>query len=191
MNKMTIIVGLGNPGNKYLNSRHNVGFSVVDALSDKYGIKVNRLRHRALIGDGNIKGERVLLVKPQTFMNLSGESVRDIVEWYNNPIENTIIIFDDADLPVGTIRIRQRGSAGTHNGMKSVIYQLRSDDFPRIRVGIGNAPENWDMADYVLSRFNDNETEHIKSSIDRAADAAASIVASGVDAAMNMYNGLK
>lgn len=191
MNKMTIIVGLGNPGNKYLNSRHNVGFSVVDALSDKYGIKVNRLRHRALIGDGNIKGERVLLVKPQTFMNLSGESVRDIVEWYNNPIKNTIIIFDDADLPVGTIRIRQRGSAGTHNGMKSVIYQLKSDDFPRIRIGIGKAPESWDMADYVLSRFNDNETEHIKSSIDRAADAAASIVASGVDAAMNMYNGLK
>lgn len=189
LDKLNVIVGLGNPGNKYENTRHNVGFSTIDLLSVKHGIKVDRLKHRALTGDGSIKGERVLLVKPQTFMNLSGESVRDIAEWYKLPMENIIVIYDDVDLPVGTVRIRPKGSSGTHNGMKSVIYQLQSDDFPRIRIGIGKAPEGWDLADYVLSRFSGDEAKDIRQSVERAADAAASIVADGVAAAMNLYNG--
>ena len=190
MEKLTVIVGLGNPGNKYENTRHNVGFRVIDILSQKHGIKVDRLRHKALIGDGSIKEERVLLVKPQTFMNLSGECVRDIAEWYKLPAENIIVIYDDVDLPVGTVRIRPKGSSGTHNGMKSVIYQLQSDEFPRIRIGIGKAPEGWDLADYVLSRFGGNESEMIGKSIEKAADAVAAMITDGVAAAMNLYNGV-
>lgn len=184
-----VIVGLGNPGNKYENTRHNVGFCTIDTLSDKYGIKVNRLKHKALVGEGTIKGVRVVLVKPQTFMNLSGESARDIIEWYKLAMENLIVIYDDVDLPVGTIRIRPGGSSGTHNGMKSVIYQLQSDEFPRIRIGIGRAPEGWDLADYVLSRYTGEDAGILRQSIERAADAAAAIVTDGVAAAMNTYNG--
>ena len=189
MEKLIVIAGLGNPGNKYENTRHNVGFGTIERLSSKYGIKVNKLKHKALTGEGTIAGERVLLVKPQTFMNLSGESIRDIAEWYKLPMENIIIIYDDVDLPVGTVRIRPKGSSGTHNGMRSVIYQLQSDEFPRIRIGIGKAPEGWDLADYVLSRFSAEEAGAIRESIERAADAAAAIVSSGVSAAMNQYNG--
>lgn len=189
MEKLTIIVGLGNPGNKYENTRHNVGFRVIDRISGKYGIKVDRLRHKALTGDGTVNNERVLLVKPQTFMNLSGESVRDIVEWYKVPPENLIVIYDDADLPEGTIRLRPKGSSGTHNGMKSIIYQLQSEDFPRIRVGIGKAPEGWDLADYVLGRFSGEESVVIGQSIERASEAAVAILTGGISTAMNQYNG--
>lgn len=189
MEKLTVIVGLGNPGKKYENTRHNVGFSTIDVLSSKYGIKVNRLKYKALTGDGIIKGERVLLVKPQTFMNLSGESINEIAQWFKLPMENLIVVYDDVDLSVGTIRIRPKGSSGTHNGMKSVIYQLQSDEFPRIRIGIGKAPEEWDLADYVLSKFNAEEAAEIAKSIQRAAEAATAIVQSGVEIAMNLYNG--
>ncbi len=189
MDKLMVIVGLGNPGNKYENTRHNVGFCTIDILSEKYGIKVDRLKHRALVGDGNIKGIRVILVKPQTFMNLSGESVRDIIEWYKLAMDNLIVIYDDVDLPAGTIRIRPSGSSGTHNGMRSVIFQLQSDEFPRIRIGIGKAPEGWDLADYVLSRFSGDDAKVIRQSIERAADAAAAIITDGVTVAMNAYNG--
>ncbi|HEX2945688.1 MAG TPA: aminoacyl-tRNA hydrolase [Clostridia bacterium] len=189
MEKLTVIAGLGNPGNKYENTRHNVGFITIDLLSSKYGIKVNKVRHKALTGEGTIAGERVLLVKPQTFMNLSGESIRDIAEWYKLPMENIIIIYDDVDLPAGTIRIRPKGSSGTHNGMKSVIYQLQSDEFPRIRIGVGKAPEGWDLADYVLGRFDKDEAAIMGESTQRAADAAAAIVSDGVTAAMNKFNG--
>lgn len=186
---MTVIVGLGNPGNKYQFTRHNVGFRVIDVLSQQHNIKVNKLKHKALCGEGTIQGKRVMLVKPQTFMNSSGESVRDIVEWYKLPHENIIVIYDDVDLPVGTVRIRPSGSAGTHNGMKSVIYQLQSDSFPRIRIGIGKAPEGWDLADYVLSEFTENDYVPIKESIERAAAAVPAILTDGVAAAMNLYNG--
>jgi peptidyl-tRNA hydrolase, PTH1 family len=189
LDKLMVIVGLGNPGNKYENTRHNVGFCTIDILSEKYGIKVDRLKHRALVGDGNIKGIRVILVKPQTFMNLSGESVRDIIEWYKLAMDNLIVIYDDVDLPAGTIRIRPSGSSGTHNGMRSVIFQLQSDEFPRIRIGIGKAPEGWDLADYVLSRFSGDDAKVIRQSIERAADAAAAIITDGVTVAMNAYNG--
>ncbi len=189
MDKLMVIVGLGNPGNKYENTRHNVGFCTIDTLSVKYGIKVDRLKHKAFVGDGDIKGVRALLVKPQTFMNLSGESVRDIIEWYKITVDNLIVIYDDADLPAGVIRIRPNGSSGTHNGMKSIIYQLQSDGFPRIRIGIGKAPEGWDLADYVLSRYTGEDAGVIRQSMERAADAAAVIITDGVAAAMNRYNG--
>ena len=181
MEKLTIIVGLGNPGRKYESTRHNVGFMTVDLIAQKFGIKVNRLKHRALTGEGRIDGERVLLAKPQTFMNLSGESVREIVEYYKVPVENLIVIYDDADLQAGVLRIRPKGSSGTHNGMKSVIYHLRSDSFPRIRIGIGRAPEGWDLADYVLGEFGGNEAEKVAECIRRAAEAAAVIVTDSVE----------
>ncbi len=189
MDKLTVIAGLGNPGGKYENTRHNAGFRAIDILAGKYGIRVDRLRHKALVGEGSIKGERVLLVKPQTFMNLSGESIRDIIEWYKLAMENLIVIYDDVDLPVGAIRVRPKGSSGTHNGMKSILYQLQSDEFPRIRIGIGKAPEGWDLADYVLSRFAGEDAEAVRHSMERAADAAAAIVTDGIAAAMNTYNG--
>jgi PTH1 family peptidyl-tRNA hydrolase len=189
LEKLTVIAGLGNPGNKYENTRHNVGFAVIDVLAEKTGIKVNRLKYKGLIGEGAIKGKKVLLVKPQTFMNLSGECLREIVEWYRIPVGNIIVIYDDADLPAGTLRIRPGGSSGTHNGMKSIIYQLQSDEFPRIRIGIGNAPEGWELADYVLARFNADEAGIIGRSVEMAAEAAITIVESGINTAMNLYNG--
>lgn len=189
MEKLTVIAGLGNPGRKYENTRHNAGFLAVDMLSGKYGIRVDRLKHQALTGDGTINGERVLLVKPQTFMNLSGESIRDIMHWYKVPTKNLIVIYDDVDLPAGTLRIRASGSSGTHNGMKSVIYQLQSDEFPRIRIGIGKAPEGWELADYVLGRFGADEAAAAARCIERAAEAAAIMVSEGVEAAMNRFNG--
>ena len=190
MDNIFVIAGLGNPGGKYENTRHNVGFDAIDLLSQKYGIKVSKLKHKALIGDGVIKNERVLLVKPQTFMNLSGESIRDLVDWFKVPMERLIVIYDDVDLPLGKVRIRPSGSSGTHNGMRSVIYQLQKDDFPRVRIGIDKAPEGWELADYVLSRFSPEERKTINGAISNAADAAAAIVCSGVNTAMNLYNGL-
>lgn len=189
MEKLTVIAGLGNPGSRYENTRHNAGFITVDLLSKKYGIRVDRLKHKALTGDGVINGERVLLVKPQTFMNLSGESIRDIVQWYKVPAKNLIVIYDDVDLPAGTLRIRAKGSSGTHNGMKSVIYQLQTDEFPRIRIGIGKAPEGWELADYVLGRFGADEAASAARCMERAAEAAAFMVSEGVEAAMNKFNG--
>jgi len=189
LEKLFVIAGLGNPGRKYEDTRHNIGFRAIDYLSVKYGIGVNRLKHKALIGDGIINGERVMLVKPQTFMNLSGESISEIVEWYKLPVKNLIVIYDDVDLPLGTIRIRPKGSSGTHNGMKSVIYHLQSDEFPRIRIGIGNAPEEWDLADYVLGKFSPEEVGIIAKSVERAAEAAAVAIQSGIETAMNLYNG--
>ncbi len=190
MDNIFVIAGLGNPGGKYENTRHNVGFDAIDLLSQQYGIKVSKLKHKALIGDGTIKNERVLLVKPQTFMNLSGESIRDLVDWFKVPMERLIVIYDDVDLPLGKVRIRPSGSSGTHNGMRSVIYQLQKDNFPRVRIGIDKAPEGWELADYVLGRFNPEERKTIGGAISNAADAAAAIVSSGVSTAMNLYNGL-
>ncbi len=188
MESLFVIAGLGNPGSRYDNTRHNVGFDAIDVLSGKYGIKVNKIKHKALIGDGAINGERVLLVKPQTFMNLSGESIRDIIEWYKVPAARLTVIYDDIDLPAGKVRIRPKGSSGTHNGMKSVIYQLQSDDFPRIRIGIDKAPQGWELADYVLSKFSPEDRKLINNSIEKAAEAAAEIVSAGVNAAMNKFN---
>lgn len=189
MENLFLIAGLGNPGKKFDNTRHNVGFDTIDLLSHRHGIKVTKLKFKALIGEGTIHGTKVVLIKPQTFMNLSGESIRDAVSWYKVPMDNLIIIYDDVDLSLGKIRVRPKGSSGTHNGMRSVIYQLQSDEFPRIRIGIDRPPENWDMADYVLSKFNAEDRGIVSESIDRAANAAALIVRSGTEAAMNLFNG--
>lgn len=188
MDDLFAIVGLGNPGAKYDNTRHNVGFDAIDLLSTRFGIKVSKVKHKALVGEGRIKDMKVVLVKPQTYMNLSGESVRELVEWFKVPMERLIVIYDDVDLPAGKIRIRPGGSSGTHNGMKSVIYQLQQDSFPRIRIGIDKAPEGWELADFVLSKFNTDDRILINESIKKAADAAEIIVTQGVLAAMNLYN---
>lgn len=188
MENLFIVAGLGNPGCRYENTRHNVGFETIDFLSDKYKINVSKVKFKAVIGDGDIEGERVILVKPQTFMNLSGECVREIIEWYKIPLSNIIIIYDDIDLPLGKIRVRPGGSSGTHNGMRSIIYQLQDDRFPRVRVGIGRPPEGWQLADFVLSKFNEEDRKKVNESIINASEAAASIIKNGVDAAMNKYN---
>ena len=184
---MYVIAGLGNPGKKYENTRHNMGFLVLDALADKCGIKVSRIRHKALTGEGRIGGEKVILVKPQTYMNLSGESLREVMNYYDVPIDHLIVIYDDLDLEVGSLRLRKKGSAGSHNGMKSVIYQLQDDGFPRIRVGIGSSGRQ-DWKDHVLGSVSKEEAGLLSEVIDLAADAVICALEEGMDIAMNRYN---
>ncbi len=185
---MKIIAGLGNPTKQYEGTRHNVGFSVIYRLADKYNIKMNIARHKALIGTGVIAGEKVMLVMPQTYMNLSGEAVGEIMRYYKAEPSDLIITYDDIDLDVGKLRIRAKGSAGGHNGMKSIIAHIGSEEFDRVRVGIGHKPPEFDLADYVLSRFGKDELPLIRDAVDKAADAMEVIIRSGVEAAMNMYN---
>lgn len=185
---MYIIVGLGNPGREYEKTRHNTGFMVLDELSKKYNIDISKEKHKALIGAGTIEGEKIILVKPQTFMNLSGESVQEIMNFYKEDINNLIVIFDDIDLPVGTIRIKQNGSAGTHNGVKSIVKELNSKEFKRIKVGIGGPNENMDLISHVLGKFSNEEITKIDESMTNAAEAVVDIIKSGVLKAMNKYN---
>ena len=184
---MYIIAGLGNPGKKYEHTRHNMGFLALDLLADKYGIKVDRLKFKALTGEGRIEGKKVLLVKPQTYMNLSGESIRDVMHFYKEPIENLIVIYDDIDIPEGTLRIRPKGSAGTHNGMRNIIYLLGEDEFPRIRVGICGERRS-DLVDYVIGRVTEGEADVLWETLNKAAEAAADIVINDVTHAMQEYN---
>ncbi|MBP5454725.1 MAG: aminoacyl-tRNA hydrolase [Lachnospiraceae bacterium] len=186
---MVIIVGLGNPGKDYDMTRHNAGFMAIDALSKKYGIDVNEKKHKAKIGKGVIDGKKVILAKPQTFMNASGESVRELVDYYKPDIENElIIIYDDITLDVGGLRVRKKGSAGGHNGMKSIIAHLGSEDFKRIRVGIGEKPPRMDLADWVLGHFKKEDVDSLTESLENACDAVSMILADGTDEAMNKYN---
>lgn len=184
---MYIIAGLGNPGKKYENTRHNMGFMAVDFLAEKYDIKVNKLKFRALTGEGRIAGQKVLLIKPQTYMNLSGESVRMALEYYKAEPEDLIVIYDDVDIPTGTVRIRKKGSAGTHNGMKNILYHIQSEDFPRIRVGIGSGKKE-DMIDYVTGGIPKSEATILIEAVEKAACGAACIVEKGIEKAMNEYN---
>ena len=184
---MFVIAGLGNPVRKYENTRHNMGFLAVDRLAEKHGIKVSKIKHKALIGDGIISGQRVLLVKPQTYMNLSGESLREVMNYYNVDIQNLIVIYDDLDLEIGALRIRKKGSAGSHNGMKSVVNQLQSQDFPRIRIGIGKSG-GLDWKDFVTGKIGRQEGDTLAETSARAADAAECILDKGIDRAMNEYN---
>ncbi len=184
---MYIIVGLGNPGKKYELTRHNMGFLALDLLADKYGIKVDRLKFKALTGEGRIESKKVLLVKPQTYMNLSGESVREVMNFYKEPVENLIVIYDDIDIPEGTLRIRPKGSAGTHNGMRNIVYLLGDDNFPRIRVGIGGE-RKMDLVNYVTGRVTEDEADSLWSALNKAAEAAADIVINDVIHAMQEYN---
>lgn len=182
-----IIVGLGNPGKKYENTRHNMGFIAVDLIAEEYGIKVDKLKFKALVGEGRIAGQKVVLVKPQTFMNLSGQSVTEIMNFYKEDIENLIVIYDDIDIPTGSIRLRKKGSAGTHNGMRNIVYLLGDDGFPRIRVGIGSETKV-DLINYVVGGVSKKEKDLLEDALTRAAKAAVCIVEKGIDKAMNEYN---
>ena len=187
---MFIIAGLGNPDEKYQGTRHNVGFDVVDRLAEKYQIAVDTKKHRALIGKGVIEGQKVLLVKPQTYMNLSGESIRSLVEYYKiDPEEELLVIYDDISLEPGMLRLRTKGSAGGHNGMKSIIKHLGGDTFPRIRVGIGGEKHpGQDLADYVLGHFKDDEKELLSDALDKAEKAAELFAQDEFSEAMNKYS---
>lgn len=184
---MYVIAGLGNPGKKYENTRHNMGFITVDQLAEKHDIKVDKLKFKALVGEGRIAGQKVLLVKPQTYMNLSGESIREVMHFYKLEPENLIVIYDDIDIELGALRIRKFGSAGTHNGMKSVVYQLQSDRFPRIRIGIGNQKKG-DLVDFVIGGFSKEEVPVLEETVTKAVGAIECILESDVDIAMNRFN---
>ena len=185
-----MVVGLGNPGSKYENTRHNCGFRALDAYCRKTGLRIDRMKFKALIGEGQFGGKRTLFMKPQTFMNLSGEAVRDAANFYKIPPERIIVIVDDISLDVGRIRVRGKGSAGGQNGLKSIIYQLNSDNFPRVRMGIGAKPHpDYDLADWVLSRFQGEDVEKIDVAAARAMEAAEEIVKNGAQSAAQLYNG--
>jgi PTH1 family peptidyl-tRNA hydrolase len=186
---MYIIAGLGNPGKEYDRTRHNVGFEVIDRIADKEGINVSSEKHRAVIGSGMIGGEKVLLVKPQTFMNLSGESIGELADYYHiDPATELIVISDDIDLDPGKIRIRVRGSAGGHNGLKNIIAHTGSD-FIRIRVGTGAKPAGYDLADYVLGHFDKDTQAVMDETYIRAGQAVEMIIKEGPEKAMNCFNG--
>lgn len=184
---MYIIAGLGNPGRRYENTRHNIGFIALDLLAERNDIKINKIKHKALVGEGRISGQKVLLVKPQTYMNLSGQSLQEVMAYYKEEMENLVVIYDDIDIPMGTVRIRKKGSAGTHNGMRSVVQCLNSDQFPRIRIGLGDGRKG-ELKDFVIGGFSKAEKEPLEEAVTRAVLAAECIVEKGIDKAMNEYN---
>ena len=186
---MIVIVGLGNPTDKYKGTRHNVGFMAIDKIADEYGIDVSVYKHKSLCGKGIIAGEKVLLMKPQTFMNNSGEAIRDAMNFYKfNPEDELIIIYDDISLAVGRLRLRSKGSAGGHNGIKSVIAHSGTEKFKRIRVGVGEKPVKMDLVDYVLGNFTPSEKKIIEEGIDSVVDAVKIIIEKDINVAMNVYN---
>ena len=185
---MYIIAGLGNPTREYEKTRHNVGFDTIDVLADKLNTSVDEKKFKGLYGRGIIAGEKVILLKPQTFMNLSGESVREAADFYKVDPEHIIVIYDDISLDVGQLRIRKKGSAGGHNGVKSIIKCLNTQRFMRIKVGVGEKPKDWDLADFVLGRFTKEEREHLEGAMERAAEAVCYMVNGEVAKAMNEYN---
>lgn len=188
---MYVIAGLGNPGKEYEHTRHNVGFEVVDRLAERYDIPLTERKHRAYCGKGLIGGQKVMLVKPQTFMNLSGESVKSAADFYQIPAEQVIVVYDDVSLDPGQLRIRTKGSAGGHNGMKNIIARMGTQEFPRVKVGVGAKPERMDLADYVLSRFSKGEWEMMEDAFNEAAEAVAVLISDGAEAAMNRFNAKK
>lgn len=189
---MFLIVGLGNPGKNYEHTRHNVGFDVMDAIADKYNISISEKKHKALCGKGSIEGEKVILAKPQTYMNLSGESVVELLNYYKlDPADEMIVIYDDISLLPGNLRIRKKGSAGGHNGIKNIIAMTGTDTFLRIKVGVGEKPRGWDLADYVLGHFDAAERKDVEEAIVHAVSAAEIMLQGEVDTAMNEYNSKK
>ncbi|MGG7164603.1 aminoacyl-tRNA hydrolase [Clostridium ihumii] len=186
---MYLVVGLGNPGEKYDKTRHNVGFDVIDLFADKYNISINRTKFKGMYGETSIKGEKVILLKPQTYMNLSGDSVREFCNFYKIPNENVIVIYDDISLDVGTLRIRAKGSAGGHNGIKSIIANLTTEVFPRIKVGVG-APK-YDLVEHVLGKFSNDDRVLLEKTFEPSIGAIETIVSSGIQDAMNKFNGFK
>lgn len=185
---MYYIVGLGNPGMQYENTRHNAGFISIDYLARKYDIDVRKIKFKSLIGQGVISGHKVMLVKPQTYMNNSGEAIREIYKYFDFEHDKLIVIYDDIDIDFGSIRIRKKGSAGTHNGMKSIIYNLEFDDFPRIKVAVGKKPSYMDLANFVLSGFSKNEAKILEEEIMLVGESIEMILEEGIDKTMSMYN---
>lgn len=186
---MFIIAGLGNPKKEYDNTRHNIGFEAIDALADKYHISVMDVRNKAVTGKGMINGQKVILAKPLTFMNLSGESIRPLADYYKIDIETELIVIsDDISLPPGQIRVRKSGSAGGHNGLKNIIRQLGSEGFQRIRIGVGEKPKGYDLADYVLGHFSEEEKPLMREGVEKALHAAELMLAGHTDQAMNAFN---
>lgn len=185
---MYVLAGLGNPGEKYAQTRHNMGFLTVDHLAEKLGIKINKMKCKALVGETRLFDQKIFLVKPQTYMNRSGDSIRELVEYYKVAHDHLMIVYDDLDLDVGVVRIRKKGSAGTHNGMRSVIARLGYDDFPRIRLGIGNNGTT-DIIHYVLGGFSRQEVAPLERAVEAACQAMITLVKDGIDRAMQEYNG--
>ncbi|MBQ5563403.1 MAG: aminoacyl-tRNA hydrolase [Clostridia bacterium] len=183
-----IVVGLGNPDRKYENTRHNAGFITVDTLADKMDIRLDRIKYKSLCNTCTIADKKVLLMKPSTYMNNSGQAVVEAMNFFKVPSENVIVIFDDISLDVGKMRIRRKGSDGGHNGIKNIIYLSGSDRFPRIKMGVGNKPEKWDLADWVLSNFTDSERKLLDETAQKACDAVEKIISGNIDKAMNLYN---
>lgn len=185
---MYLIIGLGNPESDYANTRHNMGFDVINEISQKCDIKVSKSKFNALYGMGEIENNKVILIKPQTYMNLSGDSVVEIANFYKIPLENIIVIYDDIDINTGIAKIRKKGGPGTHNGMKSVVYRLGSQEFPRIRVGTGMPEYKNDLINYVISKVNNEDYIELEKGINTAADAVVEILKQGIDNAMNKIN---
>ena len=186
---MYLIAGLGNPDKKYEHTRHNVGFDVIDELAEKYNISISEKKHKALLGKGVIEGQKVVLAKPQTYMNLSGESIVELVHYYKiDPETEMIVIYDDISFAPGNLRIRQSGSAGGHNGIKNIIKCLGTQEFMRIKVGVGEKPKNWDLADFVLGHFSKEERENLEDAIGRAMEAVGYMINGDVAKAMNEYS---
>ena len=192
MNETWLIVGLGNPGREYEKTRHNAGFRAIDVLADSLGCKIDKAKFQGLYGQANYKGKKIMLLKPQTYMNLSGRSVLQLSAYFNIPPARIIVMFDDISLAPGRLRVRADGSAGGHNGIKSIIAQVGSQDFPRVKIGVGGKPDpNADLADWVLSGFTAAEEKALATALDNAADAALCILEKGVGEAANRYNGAK
>ena len=186
---MYIIAGLGNPGGKYAHTRHNVGFDTIDRLADRYGIRLDTNKFKGEYGMGVIDGHKVLLLKPQTYMNLSGECIRDVLGYYKaDPNEELIVLFDDISLNPGLIRIRKKGSAGGHNGIKNISLHTGTEGFSRVKIGVGEKPKGWDLADYVLSTFPKEDREKVEEAMDHAVEAVRMMLDGETEAAMNRYN---
>ncbi len=185
---MYIIVGLGNPGKRYEDTRHNIGFKTIDALADKLNIKVNKIKFKGLVGEGRIAGEKVILLKPHTFMNNSGESVVEILNFYKLKPENLLVVVDDIDIEFAQLKIKKNGSAGTHNGLKSIVNLIGSKDFARFKIGVGKKHPNEDLASFVLSNFPSRDKKHIEDAVDACSESIIKTVTDGIDVAMNFYN---
>lgn len=184
-----LVVGLGNPGRQYEGTRHNAGFLAVERIAEKHHADIRKIRFKGLVGECRLGGKKVLLLKPSTYMNLSGQSVTEAMRFYKLPPEKVLILFDDINLEPGKLRIRRKGSDGGHNGMKNIIYLAGSDQFPRVKLGVGKKPHpDYDLADWVLSRFSDKERKELGTALENAAAAAELIAAGDVDRAMNLYN---
>lgn len=185
---MHLIIGLGNPGKRYAHTRHNVGFDVLTLLGEKLNLPIDRKRGGALVGEGVYRGQKLVLAAPMTFMNLSGESVQQLLRWYKCSLSQMLVVYDDIDLPLGKLRVRAGGSAGTHNGMRSILQHTGGGEFPRIRVGVGKPPEGWELADFVLSQYTADERQTQFDALSRAAEAALDFAEHGIEHTMQAFN---